>query len=360
MKSTGTLPFTSEPIQTDALVIGAGPVGLFQVFELGLQGITAHVVDALPYLGGQCIELYADKPIYDIPALPVCTGRELIARLEQQIRPFKPAFHLDQEVCELRRRDGGGFDVETSRGLRFQTQTVFLAAGVGAFTPRVLKVDGFEQFVGKQVFYREPDGKDVAGKDILVLGEGDDALRLALTLARTNGDGKAKSVTLMHRRDQFKASAGLIEQMREACDDGRMRFQVGQIIGCSAVEGQLKSVSIIDDLAHKSELPVSWVVALLGLSPRLGPIAGWGLDLDRKQVKVSTADFCTSEPGLYAVGDINTYDGKKKLIVCGFHEATLAAFAAAAYIRPDEIVHLQYTTASPKLHQLLGVSPLGN
>jgi thioredoxin reductase (NADPH) len=341
-------------IETDALIIGAGPVGLFQVFELGLLGIQAHVVDALPHSGGQCIELYADKPIYDIPALPVCTGRQLIERLQQQIKPFNPCFYLGQEVASLRRLGDQRFHIETSTGTRFLTKTVFVAAGVGAFLPRKLQVPGLEPWVGKKLFYRAPDKSLMAGHHVLILGEDNEAIELAVDLAESSYSAP-QTVTLMHRRDSFKADDHWVARMRELCKAGRMKFVVGQILGHEQVTEQITTITYMDENAQTQSLRTDILVALLGLSPRLGPVAQWGLALERKQLQVSTEDFSSSEAGIFAVGDINTYPGKKKLIVCGFHECTLAAFGAAAYLHPGKVIPLQYTTASPKLHRLLGV-----
>ncbi|MFM1907724.1 MAG: hypothetical protein RLZZ591_1401 [Pseudomonadota bacterium] len=341
-------------IETDALIIGAGPVGLFQVFELGLLGIKAHVVDALPHVGGQCIELYADKAIYDIPALPVCTGRELIERLHKQIEPFEASFHMGQEVSVLSRLADGRFQIETSSGTRFLAKTVFIAAGVGAFTPRTLQAPGFDTLVGKQLFYRAPMVDKMAQGHVLVLGENDDALALAIRLAEQH-EAPPKSVTLMHRRDSLKADEHLVARMRELREAGRMRFVAGQILSGEQVSDQLTAITYVDSEANTQSLPVDIVFGLLGVSPRLGPVTQWGLALERKQLTVSTENFSTSEPGIFAVGDINTYPGKKKLIVCGFHECTLAAFGAAAYLNPGQTIPLQYTTASPRLHKLLGV-----
>ncbi len=264
---------TTAPIDTEALVIGAGPVGLFQVFQLGLQGVHCHVVDALPHVGGQCAELYAGKPIYDIPGIPFCTGSELVERLQQQITPFKPTLHLGQQVDQVERLPDQRLQVSTSTGQTFHTTTLFIAAGVGAFVPRRMVLDGLAAFEGTQVFAEHPTPERWAGQHLVVAGDGDTALQTCL-----------------------------------------------------------------------------------GLSPKLGPVAQWGLAMERKQLSVNTENFGTSEPGIFAVGDINTYPGKKKLILCGFHEATLAAFGAVALLRPEEKTLLQYTTTSTLLHQRLGIA----
>jgi thioredoxin reductase (NADPH) len=350
----------ASPTETDALVIGAGPVGLFQVFQLGLQGIQAHVVDALPYPGGQCVELYADKPIYDIPGLPVCTGRELTERLLQQIKPFAATFHLGQEVATVEKMAYGRFAVETSRGIKFHSKTLFIAAGVGAFVPRSVKVDGLDFFNHTQLFYNALPPFDLGGKHVLVLGDGESALACANSLAQVGNPlhpQRPASVTLMHRRDSFKASDDTLATHHALRASKQLQFITAQPTGFAEHNGQLTGLQVVDSDAASHLLRADVVLAFLGVSPKLGPVAQWGLDLERKQLKVNTEDFATSEPGIYAVGDINTYPGKKKLILCGFHEATLAAFGAAARLFPEQPIHLQYTTTSPRLHGLLGVVP---
>ncbi len=345
-------------METDALVIGAGPVGLFQVFELGLLEIQAHVVDVLPYPGGQCIELYADKPIYDIPGLPRCTGRELTDRLMQQIAPMHAGFHFGQEVSVLKPLPDGRFEVATSAGTAFIARTVFIAGGVGSFQPRRLKVDGLEAFEGSQVFHQAAEAGALAGRHVLIAGDGDAALETALALSNTgNRDGAAApaSVTLMHRRDVFTAAPVTIEAMRERCAAGAMQFVAGQAVGVLRSAGRMTHLRILQADGATQDLRVDVVLVCLGLSPKLGPIADWGLALARKQLVVDTERFQTSTPGIFAVGDVNTYPGKKKLILCGFHEAALASFAAAAHLRGGAAPPLEYTTSSTRLHKILGV-----
>lgn len=338
-------------IEADAVIIGAGPVGLFQVFELGLLEIKAHVIDSLPVVGGQCVELYPDKPIYDIPAVPVCTGQELTDNLLKQIEPFSPTFHLGQEVTVVQKREDGRFDLETSTGTKFITKTIFIAAGVGSFQPRTLKVDGIEQFDGSQVFYRVKDPAQFEGKNIVICGGGDSALDWALNFV-----GKAESVILLHRREEFRAAPASVAKMKELCEQYEMQFLVGQVTGTEIADGKLKEVKVTGADGVTRRLPLDMLLVFFGLSPKLGPIAEWGLDIERKQLKVmDTEKFETNVPGIFAVGDINTYPGKKKLILSGFHEAALAAFGAAPYIFPEKKIHMQYTTTSPKLHKILGV-----
>lgn len=338
-------------IEADAVIIGAGPVGLFQVFELGLLEIKAHVIDSLPVVGGQCVELYPDKPIYDIPAVPVCTGQELTDNLLKQIEPFEPTFHLGQEVTLVARREDGRFDLETSTGTRFITKTIFIAAGVGSFQPRTLKVDGIEAFEGKQVFYRVKDPSQFHGKNLVICGGGDSALDWALNLV-----GKAESVVLLHRREDFRAAPASVAKMKELCDNYEMQLTIGQVTGIETKDDLLSEIKVTGADGVTRRMPLDTLLVFFGLSPKLGPIAEWGLEIERKQLKVmDTEKFETNVPGIFAVGDINTYPGKKKLILSGFHEAALAAFGAAPYIFPEKKIHMQYTTTSPKLHKILGV-----
>ena len=339
-----------SPTEADAVIIGAGPVGLFQVFELGLLEIKAHVIDSLPEAGGQCIELYPDKPIYDIPAIPVCSGRELTNNLLKQIEPFSPKFHLGQEVTQLEKQADGRFLIRTSQDQYFLSKTVFIAAGVGAFQPRLLNLEGIDSLVDQQIFYRVKHPEYFAGKRIVICGGGDSALDWVLYFA-----DKVASVTLIHRRDDFKAAPQSIAKMRELCAAGKMQLLIGQITGYETTDSKLTEIVLTDIEGKTKILPLDDLLIFFGLSPKLGPIAEWGLDIDRKQIAVDTEKFETSIPGIYAVGDINVYPGKKKLILSGFHEAALAAFAAAAYLNPEKQIQLQYTTTSPKLHKALGV-----
>jgi thioredoxin reductase (NADPH) len=342
------------PIETDAVIVGAGPVGLFQVFELGLLEIKAHIIDSLAYPGGQCIELYPDKPIYDIPAVPVCTGRELTDNLLKQIEPFGATFHLGEEVTLVKKRDDGRFDLATSRGSRFVTKTVFIAGGVGSFQPRTLKVDAIDRFDGTQLHYRVRNPAQFAGKNLVIVGGGDSALDWALNFA-ADGPHKAESVILVHRRDGFRAAPASVARMRELCEAYEMQFIVGQVTGFDERDGRMAALKVTGGDGVTRVVPADMLLVFFGLSPKLGPIAEWGLGIDRKQLVVDTEKFETNVPGIFAVGDINTYPGKKKLILSGFHEAALAAFGAAPYVFPEKRILLQYTTTSPKLHKVLGV-----
>ncbi len=341
-------------IETDAVIVGAGPVGLFQVFELGLLEIQSHVIDALPYPGGQPTELYPDKPIYDIPAIPVCTGQELTERLLQQIKPFGASFHLGQEVSQVQPQPDGRFLVGTSQGNRFLTKTLFIAAGVGAFQPRPLKVEGIDRFNGTQLFYNARNPAQFAGKQLVIVGGGDSALDWALHFA-SEGPHRAESVILLHRRDGFQAAPASVARMRALCEQHQMQFVVGQVNGFEEQAGRLSAIKVAGADGVTRVVPADMLLVFFGLSPKLGPIADWGLDIERKQLVVDTEKFSTSIPGIFAVGDINTYPGKKKLILSGFHECALAAYGAAPIVFPDKQVMLQYTTTSPKLHKVLGV-----
>ncbi len=338
-------------INTDVVIVGAGPCGLFQVFELGLLGLKAEVVDSIRYPGGQCAELYPDKPIYDIPAIPVCTGQELTDALLKQIEPFSPGMHLGQEVQALQHQDDDTFLVETSKGTQFNAKAVVIAAGVGSFQPRSLRVPAAESFEGKSLHYRVRDPGQFAGKKLVILGGGDSALDWVLELADT-----AERITLVHRRDEYRAVPDSVAKMKQLVADGKMdeiTSAKAQVI--KGENGQAASVVIQPKEGEAVEVDADHVLVFFGLAPKLGPIADWGLDINRKTINVDTEKFETSEPGIYAVGDINYYPGKKKLILCGFHEAALAAFAIKQRIEPAKKVHLQYTTTSPIMHERLGV-----
>lgn len=335
--------------ETDALVIGCGPVGLFLVFELGLLGMGAHLVDVLHEPGGQCIALYPDKPIYDIPGQPCCTGRELTQNLLLQIRPFAPHFHLGQQVSAVSRQPDGRWRVSTSIDEHFLTRTLFIVAGVGAFIPKELKVDGLARFLGRQLFYHA--SPVFAGQNVVIVGGEDAAVANAIALA-----AQAKSVTLVHRRDVFQACFDDLAHLAELRASGRVQFQAGQVTGTSTVGDALTGVVLSTPDGQLLPLALDFLLVCSGLSPKLGPISQWGLAMQRSQICVNTETFATSEAGIFAVGDVVTYRGKKKLMVCGFHEATLAAFAAAALISPEQSTVLQYTTSSALLQQRLGVS----
>ncbi|WP_339044919.1 NAD(P)/FAD-dependent oxidoreductase [Candidatus Zinderia endosymbiont of Aphrophora alni] len=339
-------------IKTDALIIGAGPVGLFQIFELGLLEIKVHIIDSLKNIGGQCIELYPDKPIYDIPAVPVCTGKQLINNLLKQIEPFNPIFHLNQEVLNIKKRKDNFFNVETNIGTKFITKTIFIAAGVGSFKPRELKVSGINKFKNSQLFYNVKNINFFKKKNIIICGGGDSALDWTLNLLKI-----AKTVTLIHRRDNFRASPLSVSKMKSLCLEYKMQFLIGQIIGFNInKEKKLSEIKIISTDNVIRRVPLDMLLVFFGLSPKLGAISNWGLDINRKQIIIKNLEtFETNIPGIFAIGDINIYPGKKKLILSGFHEAALAAFGSSIYIFPKKKIFMQYTTTSPKLHKILGI-----
>ena len=343
------------PQEIDAAIIGAGPVGLFQVFELGLLEIKAHVIDALPIVGGQPAELYPDKPIYDIPGIPMCSGLGLIEALQQQIAPFAPTFHLGHEVSTLQPQPDGRFLLESAQGLKLLAKAVFIAAGVGAFQPRRITVPGIEAFEGRQLLYRAPSAAQFAGQQLVIVGGGDSALDWAAHFA-SQPEHRPASVVLLHRRDGFQATPAAVARMRALCEAQQMQFMVGQVAGFEAENERLRAVRVMGPDGVTRTLAADVLLAFLGMSPKLGPIADWQIDIERKQLVVNTETYGTSVPGIFAVGDINTYPGKKKLILCGFHEATLAAYGALPFVYPGKDVFFQYTTTSPRLHAMLGVA----
>ncbi|MBU1187538.1 MAG: NAD(P)/FAD-dependent oxidoreductase [Gammaproteobacteria bacterium] len=338
-------------IQTDALIIGAGPCGLFQVFELGLLNIHAHIVDSLPQPGGQCAELYPEKPIYDIPALPVVGAQELIDRLMQQIKPFDPQFHLGQQVTELQPQEDGRFRVKTSTGTGFDAGSVIIAAGLGAFSPRQLKAPGAAEFIDTSIHNKVIDPTRLHGQKLAILGGGDSALDWALALCE-----QAASLALIHRREDFRAQPASVSKMQELVAADKMSLHVGNVINVLSSDGRLHGLELINRGGEKSRVECDQVLVFWGLAPNLGPIADWHLELDKRALQVDTEKFQTSIPGIFAVGDINTYPGKKKLILSGFHEAALAAFGVQQHLHPEQKVRLQYTTTSPIMHERLGVA----
>ena len=339
-------------INTECVIIGAGPVGLFAVFELGLLGMKCEIVDSLAHPGGQCTELYPDKPIYDIPALPVCGAKELVDRLLEQIKPFHAGFHLGQEVAGLAKLPSGRFEIETSAGTRFDAGSVIIAAGLGSFQPRRLMVPDSEKFEGSQIHYRVRRAEDFHGKDLLIAGGGDSALDWVLEFC-----GKARSVALVHRRTEFRAQPASVMRMKKLAAAGKLRHLEGTIQSLAIEKGRLTGVSIQGRDKSTTDVRCDLVLACFGLHPKLGPVANWGLALEKKALKVDTEKFETSTPGIFAIGDINHYPGKKKLILSGFHEAALAAFGVQHFVYPGKRQFLQYTTTSPIMRERLGVAP---
>lgn len=336
-------------IQTDAVIVGAGPVGLFQVFELGLLGLKAEVIDSLPQAGGQCAELYPEKPIYDIPAFPVVGAQELIERLLEQIKPFDPGFHLNEEVSGFEQRADGRFTVTTAKGTEFDAGTVIIAAGLGAFQPRRLRAPGADD-VADHVHYKVTDKQAFAGRNLCILGGGDSALDWTLDLV-----DNAASLTLVHRRENYRAQPNSVAKMKELAEAGKLVECQGTVAKILGEDGRLTGIETLDLERESQRIDCDELLVFWGLAPNLGPIAEWGLEIAKRQIPVDTEKFQTSIPGVFAIGDINTYPGKKKLILSGFHEAALAAFAVQQHLHPDKKVHLQYTTTSPVMHKRLGV-----
>jgi thioredoxin reductase (NADPH) len=341
------------PIETDALIIGAGPVGLFAVFELGLLDIKCHLVDILDRPGGQCAELYPEKPIYDIPALPIVTGQELTDRLMEQIKPFHPTFTHNERVEVIRRTDDG-FHVETDAGSAFEAKVIVIAAGGGSFTPKRPPLPGIEAYEGQSVFYAVRKMDAFRDRDIVIAGGGDSALDWTVNLQPI-----ARSLTLIHRRNEFRAAPDTVNKMRALVEAGNMNLVIGQISALKGADGLLSAVTVKggDSKEPPFDLPADRLLAFFGLTMKLGPVANWGLNLHENLIEVDTAKFETSEPGIFAIGDINTYPGKLKLILSGFHEAALMSQRALKIVYPDKKVPFQYTTSSSSLQKKLGVVP---
>ena len=340
---------TEPVIKTDAIIIGAGPVGLFAVFELGLVDIKAHVIDILDRPGGQCTELYPEKPIYDIPGLAIVTGQELTDKLTDQIKPFGAEFHFNQRVETLDRLDGG-FRITTDAGTVIEAKVVVIAAGGGSFTPKRPPLPRIEEYEGKSVFYSVRKMETFRGRDVLIVGGGDSALDWTLNLQPV-----AKSITLVHRRAEFRAAPASVQKMMTLVDSGNIDFKLGQVTELHGEDGQLRSVTVKGPDGATFEQPAEIMMPFFGLTMKLGPVADWGLELHENLVPVDTAKFETSEQGIFAIGDINTYPGKLKLILSGFHEAALMAQQAYHYVYPDKKLVFQYTTSSTSLQKKLGV-----
>ena len=340
-------------IKTDVVIIGAGPSGLFQCFELGLLGINTQVVDSLPVIGGQCTMLYPDKAIYDIPALPIVGAQELIDRLAEQLKPFDPTFHLGHRVTRLTSLEDNSFELTTEGDICFQTRAVVIAAGLGAFKPRPLRLGGIDQFEQTNLHYHVADKLHFKDKKVVILGGGDSALDWVLELAVV-----AKHVHIVHRRDEFRAAPASIAKMQELIDDPNQPVDclIGRIPSYQSDQGKITAIDVAPfGEGEPQRIELDELLVFYGLSPDLGPIADWGLDIERKHISVSLETFQTNIPGIYAIGDINTYPGKKKLILSGFHEGALAAFAIQQYLDPDTKHKLQYTTTSSALQKRLGV-----
>jgi len=335
--------------KTDAVIIGAGPVGLFAVFELGLLDINCHVLDILDKPGGQCAELYPEKPIYDIPAYPVISGQGLTDRLMEQIEPFKPQIHLNQRVETLRKTSAGTFVITTDDNLEIETTLIVIAAGGGSFTPKKPPIPGIDAYEGSSVFYSIKRVEEFRNKNILIVGGGDSALDWTLNLQPL-----ARNMTLIHRRDAFRASPDSVLKMRTLVEQDKMTFTLGQIRELHGNQGQLEAVSV-EGSEGLYQIECDTMLPFFGLTMKLGPVADWGLNLNENLIPVDTEMFQTSTPGIFAIGDINTYPGKLKLILSGFHEAALMSQQAFRLVHPDEKLRFQYTTSSSSLQKKLGV-----
>jgi thioredoxin reductase (NADPH) len=341
----------SDVISTDALIVGAGPCGLFAIFELGLLDIRCQVLDILDRPGGQCAELYPEKPIYDIPALPLVTGADLTSRLMEQAKPFSPQFHFNQMVTELTRLDDGTFHLKTDGGIAFHAKVVVIAAGGGSFQPKKPPIPGIDAYENSSVFYSVKKMEALRGRDIMIVGGGDSALDWT-----NNLQPLAKSLTLVHRRDEFRAAPDSVNKMRSLVAEGKMALKIGQVTGLSGDGGVLQSATIKGNDGTVEEVATNAMLPFFGLTMKLGPVANWGLQLEHNLVPVDTEKFETSTKGIFAIGDINTYPGKLKLILSGFHEAALMAQQAFRYINPGEKLTFQYTTSSTNLQKKLGVN----
>ncbi len=337
--------------QTDVVIIGAGPVGLFAVFELGLLDLKCHLIDILDKPGGQCAELYPEKPIYDIPAWPIITGQDLTDRLMEQIKPFAPVFHLGQMVEQLKKLDNGNWEVITDGETVVEAKVVVIAAGGGSFVPKKPPLPGLADFEGKSVFFAVRKMEQFRGKRLMIAGGGDSALDWTLNLLPI-----AERITLVHRRDEFRAAPDSVNKMRALVAEGKMDLVIGNLSGLQGENGDLSAIVLTDAEGHETKQDCNALLAFYGLTMKLGPVANWGLQLHENLIPVDTEKFETSEPGIFAIGDINTYPGKLKLILSGFHEGALMAQQAFRYVYPDKKLRFQYTTSSSALQSKLGVA----
>lgn len=333
-------------IHTDICIIGAGPVGLFAVFEAGLLKMKCHLVDALPQVGGQLSEIYPKKPIYDIPGFPEVKAQELVDNLMKQIEPFKPTFTLGERVDGLSRQEDGSFILTTTDGTEIHAGAVVIAAGLGSFEPRKPVIENLERFEGKGVHYMVKDPEKFRDKRLVIAGGGDSALDWTIYLADL-----AKEVTLIHRNQTFRGAPDSVDKVMELAGKKKIRLLLSTNLHSLDGNGVLQSVHVVDEAKNISSLEADHLIPLFGLSPKLGPIADWKLGIDKSAVVVNTEDYGTNVPGIYAIGDINTYPGKLKLILCGFHEAALMAQSAFKYIHPDQKLSFKYTTVN-------GITPL--
>ena len=335
-------------ISTDVLIVGAGPVGLFAVHQLGLKGLKSIVIDNLDKAGGQCIELYPDKPIYDIPAIPECTGKELTENLLKQIKPFNANFHFNERVQEVS-KEKDNWVVKTNKNKVFSTPNIIIAGGVGSFEPRKLSLKEAEKYEGKSIFYSVSDKNIFKGKKIAIFGGGDSALDWTLDLS------KIADVTLIHRREEFRGAPHTLNEIRKLEKDGKLKIKTQ--FQLSGIEGDrnIKSITIKDESEKTTKIETDYILSFFGLVMQLGPIADWGLNMNKKTINVNTENFQTNKKGIFAIGDICTYPGKEKLILSGFHEAALASVECFKRARPKEKYRFQFTTSSKEMQERLGV-----
>ena len=341
----------TEAIKTDVLIIGAGPVGLFAVFELGLLDMKAHLVDILDKIGGQCAELYPEKPIYDIPGIPFITGHGLTEALLEQIKPFAPSFHMGEMVETIESIGDPLFRATTDTGKVFEAKVVVIAAGGGSFQPKRPPINGIEPYEGTSVFYAVRKMEQFRDQRLLIVGGGDSALDWTLNLQPL-----AKRVTLIHRRDDFRAAPDSVNKMRALAAAGAMDLRIGQVTGLEGEAGRLAAAVVKGNDNVETRIEADAMLAFFGLTMKLGPVADWGVDLDGNLIPVGTETFETNRPGIFAIGDINTYPGKLKLILSGFHEGALMAQKAHRYVYPEKRLVFQYTTSSTSLQKKLGVA----
>ena len=335
-------------IKTDPLIIGAGPVGLFCVHQLGIIGLTCEVVDNLDKIGGQCIELYPDKPIYDIPAIPECTGEELTNNLLKQIKTFKTNFHLNERVEEIK-QDEKKWLIKTNKGTQFEASSIIIAAGVGSFEPRKFSTKEIEKYEGKQILYSVKDKTIFKNKTVTIFGGGDSALDWAIELSNTS------KVILVHRRDDFRGMQASIDKVNQLKEEGKIEIYTKYQLDSVEGDDKIESINIKHDDESIKEIKTDYVLGFFGLIMKLGPIAKWGLNLDKKTIPVNTENFETNKEGIFAIGDICSYPGKLKLILSGFHEGALAARGCFKYAKPDEKYRFEFTTTSKNMQDRLGV-----
>ena len=334
-------------IKTDVIIIGAGPIGLFAIHQLGIKGLKAVVIDNLDKPGGQCIELYPDKPIYDIPAIPECTGKELTDRLLEQTKPFKTKFYLNERVEEVKSKEDN-WSIKTSNNKEFIAPNIIIAGGVGSFEPRKLSLKNTDKFEGKSIFYSVSNKEDFKNKNISIFGGGDSALDWALELS------KSSKITLIHRRKDFRGAQHTLEEIRKLEKQGKIRiktpFQLDNVEG----NEKIQSITIKDENGKSEKIKTDIILSFFGLVMKLGPIAEWGLNMDKKNISVNPNNFETNKKGIFAVGDICTYPGKLKLILSGFHEVALASVECFKRARPNEKYKFEFTTSSKTIKDRLG------